>query len=51
MEKLIELGVIKNTRTGYVNSSGEHVGFYRTHGVAKKRYIEDYYAEFVSNKK
>ena len=48
IEKLLKDGVIINTHRGYVNpKNGEHIGFYKTCGVSKKRYIEDYYADLV----
>lgn len=43
IEKLLSEGVIRNTKHGYVNCKGNPVGYYRTKGVAKKRYIEDKY--------
>ena len=45
---MLKDGVIRNTRKGYVDSNGEHIGYYRTSGVSKKRYIEDYYANLVT---
>lgn len=45
IEKLLSEGVIRNTRRGYVDRNGEHIGYYRTKGVAKKRYIEDKYVK------
>ena len=36
-----------NTPHGYINERGNPVGFYRTCGVAKKRYIEDKYLKMV----
>ena len=44
IERLLKEGVIRNTRKGYVNSNGEHIGFYKT---VHKKYIEDYYADLV----
>lgn len=44
IEKLLKDGVIRNTRNGYVNSKGEHIGFYKT---VHKKYIEDYYADLI----
>lgn len=41
IEKLIKTGYLKNTGKGYVDSNGRPVGYYRTKGVSKKRYIED----------
>ena len=45
IEKLLSEGVIRNTRRGYIDKNGYPVGFYRTKGVAKKRYIEDKYVK------
>ena len=45
IEKLISEGVIRNTRRGYVDRNGELIGYYRTKGVARKRYIEDKYVK------
>ena len=39
IEKLLSEGVIRNTRRGYVDRRGEHIGYYKTCGG--KRYIED----------
>ena len=48
IEKLLKDGIIRHTHRGYVNpKNGEHIGYYKTSGVAKKRYIEDYYADLV----
>lgn len=41
IEKLLSDGVIRNTKYGYIDRNGNPVGYYRTKGVAKKRYIED----------
>ena len=41
IEKLIKAGYLKNTDKGYVDSNGRTVGYYRTKGSSKKRYIED----------
>ena len=38
-KKLLSEGVIRNTKHGYVDRKGEHVGYYKTCG--NKRYIED----------
>ena len=43
VEKLLSEGVIRNTKRGYIDKNGNPVGYYRTKGVAKKRYIEDKY--------
>nr|DAE89679.1 MAG TPA: hypothetical protein [Bacteriophage sp.] len=45
IEKLLSEGVIRNTRRGYVDRRGEQIGYYRTKGVARKRYIEDKYVK------
>jgi hypothetical protein len=45
IEKLLSEGVIRNTRRGYADRNGEHVGYYRTKGGAAKRYIEDKYVK------
>lgn len=45
IEKLLSEGVIRNIRRGYVDRRGEQVGYYRTKGVAQKRYIEDKYVK------
>ena len=48
IEKLLKDGIIRHTHRGYVNpKNGEHIGYYKTSGAAKKRYIEDYYADLV----
>lgn len=47
IEKLLKDGVIRNSHNGYIDSNGEHIGYYKTSGVAGKRYIEDYYADLV----
>ena len=44
LQKLLDAGIIRNTHRGYVNRKGNEVGYYRTTGVGKKRYIEDWYA-------
>lgn len=41
IEKLLSKGVIRNTKYGYIDRNGNPVGYYRTKGAAKKRYIED----------
>ena len=45
IEKLLSEGAIRNTRRGYVDQNGEQIGYYRTKGVARKRYIEDKYVK------
>ena len=48
IEKLLKDGIIRHTHRGYVNpKNGEHIGYYRTCGASKKRYIEDYFADLV----
>ena len=44
IQKLLDAGVLRNTHRGYVNRKGNEVGYYRTTGAGKKRYIEDWYA-------
>lgn len=41
MEKLVDAGVLINTRNGFINRKGYSVSFYRS---KHKRYIEDWYA-------
>lgn len=43
IEKLLSEGVIRNTKRGYVDYRGEHIGYYKTCGG--KRYIEDKYVK------
>ena len=43
IEKLLSEGVIRNTRRGYVDRRGEHIGYYKICGG--KRYIEDKYVK------
>lgn len=46
IEVLIETGTIRNTHLGYINTeTGYRIGYYKTKGAAKKRYIEDRYAD------
>lgn len=47
IEKLLKDGVIRNTHRGYVKTNGEHIGYYRTSGAAKKRYIEEQYYDLL----
>ena len=50
IEKLIERGVIKNTKNGYVNvKTGNRVGYYKTCGG--HRYMEDYFCDKAKNLK
>ena len=45
---MLKDGVIRNTYRGYVNpKNDEHIGYYKTWGASKKRYIEDYYVDLV----
>ena len=45
IENLLFKGVIRNTKRGYIDKNGNPIGYYRTKGVAKKRYIEDKYVK------
>lgn len=45
IQKLLDAGIIRNSSKGYVNRKGNEVGYYRTSGAAKKRYIQDWYAD------
>ena len=47
VEKLIKAGYLKNTGKGYVDSKGRPVGYYRTKGSSKKRYIEDKFCNLL----
>lgn len=48
IEKLIKAGILKNTGEGYVNPKKNYrVGYYRTKGSSKRRYIEDWYADMA----
>ena len=47
MEILLKKGIIRNSNRGYVDKYGNEIGFYRTKGVAKKRYIMDKYADIA----
>lgn len=47
LEKLIVNGIIKNTKRGFINEDGSNVAFYRTKGCAKKRWIQDAYADLA----
>ena len=48
IKKLLEFGIIQNTNKGYVNKSGNRIGYYKTKGAAHKRYIQDWYANKAS---
>lgn len=43
IKNLLSDGVIRNTNRGYIDKSGEKIGYYRTRGG--KRYIEDKYVK------
>ena len=45
IEKLINAGFLRNTHRGYIDKKGNHVGYCRTKGSAKKRWIQDWYAD------
>lgn len=48
IEKLVRKGVIKNTKDGYVDTkNGYLIGFYRTKGAGKKRYVQDWVADLA----
>ena len=48
IEKWLKDGIIRHTTRGYVNpKNGEHIGYYRTCGAAKKRYIEEQYYDLL----
>ena len=49
MDLLINKGIIINTNRGYVDNKGNDIGFYRTRGVAKKRYVKDKYVNLLRN--
>lgn len=51
MDLLINKGIIINTNHGYVDSKGNDIGFYRTKGVARKRYVKDKYVNLLRNSK
>lgn len=48
MDLLIKHGIIRNTNHGYVDQNGNDIGFYRTKGVAKKRYVKDKFINMLS---
>lgn len=49
IEKLVKKGVIKNTKDGYVAAkNGYPIGFYRTKGAGKKRYVQDWVADLAA---
>lgn len=43
LDALIASGVIKNTRYGFVNKTGETIGYYRTR--SGKMYVENSYVK------
>ena len=47
IQKLLDAGILRNTHRGYVNKKGNPVGYYRTSGAARKRWIQDWYADKV----
>lgn len=49
MDLLINKGIIINTNRGYVDNKGNNIGFYRTKGVARKRYVKDKYVNLLRN--
>lgn len=49
MDLLINKGIIINTNHGYVDNKGNDIGFYRTKGVAGKRYVKDKYVDLLRN--
>lgn len=49
MDLLIKKGIVINTNHGYVDNKGNDIGFYRTKGVAKKRYVKDKYVNMLRN--
>lgn len=49
MDLLINKGIIINTNRGYVDNRRNDIGFYRTRGVAKKRYVKDKYVDLLRN--
>lgn len=49
MDLLIKKSIVINTNHGYVDNKGSDIGFYRTKGVAKKRYVKDKYVNMLRN--
>lgn len=48
IEKLIKAGYLKlSGKGGYVDSKGRPVGYYRTKGSSKKRYVEDKFCNLL----
>lgn len=49
IDKLVKKGVIRNTKDGYVaTENGYPIGFYRTKGAGKKRYVQDWVADLAA---
>lgn len=48
MNLLIKRGIIRNTNHGYVYQNGNDIGYYRTKGVARKRYVKDKFVNMLS---
>lgn len=49
IQKLLDAGILRNTHRGYVNKKGNPVGYYRTSGAARKRWIQDWYADIAKS--
>ena len=47
MKYLLSKGIIKHTGRGYVDARGNKIGYYRTKGAAKQRYIMKRYADMI----
>lgn len=47
IDLLIKRGIIHNTNHGYVDRHGNDIGFYRTKGVARKRYVKDKFVNML----
>lgn len=47
MKYLLSKGIIKHVGRGYVDARGNKIGYYRTKGAAKQRYIMKRYADMV----
>lgn len=48
MGLLIKRDIIHNANHGYVDRNGNDIGFYRTKGVARKRYVKDKFMNMLS---
>lgn len=46
LQKLLEIGILRNTKNGYISATGQLVGSYRTKNGKGKVYIEDKYADW-----